>query len=114
MKCYDLFSINVSSANYVDNQILVGEIELLSNNEVYATLSVDSTASVRDALKKPTFNLKTDIFDSQLNKIPGFDFLYNYITTKNLKDVIIEFSLFNKKVGIFNEPIVIYELRTDY
>ena len=32
---YNLFSINVSSANYVDNQLLVGEIEFLSNGEVY-------------------------------------------------------------------------------
>lgn len=63
IKGYNLFTINVSSANYVDNQLLVGEIEFLSNEEVYAILSVDPTASVRDALSKPTFNLKTNIFD---------------------------------------------------
>lgn len=70
---YQLFTINVSSANYVENQILVGEIQILSNGEVYATLYVDPSASVRDALKYPTFNLKTDIFDKKLNKIPYFD-----------------------------------------
>ena len=32
----------------------------LSNGEVYAKLSVDPSASVRDALRNPTFNLNTD------------------------------------------------------
>lgn len=111
---YDLYSINVSSANYEDNQLLVGEIEFLSNGEVYATLSTDPTASVRDALKNPTFNLKTTIFDKKLNRIHNFDFVYQYIISNNLSDTIIEFSLFDKEVGINNEKIVVYELRTHY
>lgn len=111
---YDLFSINVSSANYEENQVLVGEIEILSNREVYATLSTDATASVRDANKNPTFNIRTDIFDKKLNNIPYFDYIYSYVISNGLKDVIIEFSLFDKCVGINNENIVIYELRTHY
>lgn len=111
---YNLFTINVSSANYVENQILVGEIEILSNGEVYATLSVDPTASVRDALKYPTFNLKTDIFDKKLNRIPHFDLIYQYIVTHNLQNVIVEFALFNTGVGIKKEKIIVYELRTHY
>lgn len=113
-KDYNLFTVNVSSANYVKNQILVGEIEFLSNGEVYAILSTDPTASVRDALKNPTFNLKTDIFDNNLNKIPYFDEVYNYIVEHKLYDVIVEFALFDKKIGINNETIVVYELRTHY
>lgn len=111
---YSLFTINISSANYVENQMLVGEIEILSNGEVYATLSIDPTASVRDALKHPTFNLKTDIFDKVLNKIPHFDLIYQYISTHNLQDVIVEFALFNTEVGIKKEHIIVYELRTHY
>ncbi len=111
---YNLFSINVSSANYVDSQLLVGEIEFLSNGEVYAILSTDPTASVRDALSNPTFNLKTTIFDRNLNNIPYFDFIYQYISYNGLTDVIVEFSLFDKEVGINNEKIIIYELRTHY
>lgn len=114
IKNYNLYSINVSSINYSGNQIIVGEILILSNNEVYATLSTDSTASVRDALANPTFNLKTDIYDKTLDKIPEFNYIYNYIIKNNLKDVIVEFSLFNKEVGLNNERIVIYELRTNY
>lgn len=111
---YNLFSINVSSANYIDNQLLVGEIEFLSNGEVYAILSTDPAASVRDALSNPTFNLKTDIFDRGLNVVPHFDFIYQYIISNGLNDVIVEFSLFDKKLGINNEKIVVYELRTHY
>jgi hypothetical protein len=111
---YSLFTINVSSANYVENQLLVGEIEILSNEEVYATLSVDPSASVRDALRNPTFNLSTDIFDKRLNKIPNFDLIYQYIINHNLQDVIVEFALFNTEVGIKKQNIVVYELRTHY
>ncbi len=111
---YNFFSINVSSANYVDNQLLVGEIEFLSNGEIYAILSTDPAASVRDALSNPTFNLKTDIFDRRLNMIPNFDFIYQYIISNGLNDVIVEFSLFDTEVGINNEKIVVYELRTHY
>ena len=110
----DLFTINVSSANYVENQLVVGKIQILSNGEVYATLSVDPTASVRDALRNSTFNLKTDIFDKKLNKIPHFDLIYEYIITHNLQNVIVEFALFDKKVGIRKERIIVYELRTHY
>ncbi len=74
IKDYDLFTINVSSVNYVENQILVGEIEIFSSEKVYLTLSTDPSASVRDAIRKPTFNFNTDIFDKRLNDIPYFDF----------------------------------------
>lgn len=111
---YSLFTINISSANYVENQLLVGEIEFLSNGEVYAILSIDPTASVRDALRNPTFNLKTDIFDKGLDKIPYFNFIYQYIMENKLQDVIVEFALFDKEVGIKKQRIIIYELRTHY
>lgn len=111
---YSLFLINVSSANYADSQLLVGEIEILSNGNIYATLSTDSTASVRDALKNPTFNLKTNIFNKKIDNIPYFDFIYQYIVNHNLQDTIVEFALFNKNIGICNDRIIIYELRTDY
>lgn len=113
-KNYKLFTINVSSINYAKNQLLVGEIEILSSNEVYATLSLNSKYSVRDALSNPDFNLKTDIYDKILNQIPEFNYLYEYILNNNLFDVIIEFSLFNKEVGLKKERVIIYELRTNY
>ena len=114
IKDYNLFSINVSSANYVDNQLLVGEIELLSNGDVYAILSLDPSASVRDAIRKPDFNLKTTIYDEKLSRIPHFDYIYKYISDNNLYDIIVEFALFDKEVGEKKENVIVYELRTNY
>lgn len=114
IKDYNLFTINVSSANYVDNQVLVGEIEFLSNGEVYAILSLDPTASVRDTVTNPDYNLKTNIFDKNLNGIPHFDIIYEYVINNNLQDVIVEFALFNKEVGVKRERVIVYELRTHY
>ena len=111
---YEIFSINVSSYNYIDNQVLVGEI-FISNTSVNAILSTNSSYSVRDAVKNPDFNFMTDIFnDKTLNKIPYFDKIYKYIIDNKLQDAIVEFAYFDKPVGINHENIIIYELRTDY
>lgn len=112
---YSEFSINVSSANYAKNQVLVGEIQILSNNDVYAMLSTKPGYSVRNAIKNPDFNIKTNIVDKNIiDNIPYFDYLYSYIISNNLQDVIIEFAMFNVNVGINNENIVIYELRAKH
>ena len=112
---YTSFYINVSSAKYTKNQLLTGEIEILSTNEVDATLSTDPTASARSAVQNPTINIKTNIFDDDtLKMIPHFDYIYEYIIVNDLKDIIVEFALFDEKVGINKENIVIYELRTHY
>ena len=80
-----------------------------------AILTTDSEASVRDAYRRPTIVVNTDIFDDKaLDKIPDFDFLYEYIFKHNLVDIIVEFALFNIPLGINNERIVIFELRTHY
>ena len=111
---YDLFSINVSSYNYIDNQLLVGEI-FISNTSVNAILSTNSRYSVRDAIRNPDFNFMTNIFDDKtLNQIPYFDEVYKYIVDNKLQNIIVEFAYFDKPVGINNESIVVYELRTEY
>lgn len=60
---------------------------------------------MRDALSKPSFNMKTDIFDKRLNEIPHFNIIYKYIADHNLYDVIVELALFNKEVGIKKEKL---------
>lgn len=111
---YDLFSINVSSYNYIDNQLLVGEI-FISNTNVNAILSKNSSYSVRDAIRNPDFNIMTNIFDDKtLNTIPYFDEVYKYIIENKLQDTIVEFAYFDKPIGINQENIIIYELRTHY
>lgn len=114
IKDYDLFTINVSSANYEENQLLVGEVEFFRNGDVYCCVSTNNQYSVRDACKNPDFNLKTNIFDKTLNDIPYFDDVYEYISRNELYDIIVEFALFDKNVGIYSENIIIYEIRTHY
>lgn len=111
---YEKFSINVSSINYCDNQILVGEIQVLSNNDIFIIATTDKYSSVRDAYKKPEYNLHTNIYDKRLDDIPGFDYIYNYVFENNLIDVIVEFALYNIPVGIYDKNIVLFEIRTDY
>lgn len=62
-KLESIKKINELCLNKFPDQLLVGEIEVLSNGDVYTTMSVDPSASVRDALKNPTFNLSTEIFE---------------------------------------------------
>ena len=95
IKDYDLFTINVSSINYVGNQLVNGEIEILSNGDVYAQFSCDPAAIGRPS-DPGTIILNTSIFDNHaLKKIPDFDYIYDYLIKHNLKDVIVEFALFD-------------------
>ncbi len=111
---YNLFSINVSSYNYIKNQLLVGEISI-SGTSVNAILSTNSAYSVRDAIRNPDFNFTTNIFDDKtLDQIPYFVEVYKYIVENKLQNTIVEFAYFDIPIGINQENIIIYELRTDY
>lgn len=114
MKKFNLFSINVSSYNYTSNLILIGDIKIGSNNEVWFIGSTNPNFTGKMAEKHPDFNYSTDIFDKRLNLIPSFDQIYKYIAEYNLIDVIVEFAIYNRPVGINNEPIIVFEIRTDF
>ena len=62
----------------------------------------------------PEFNLSTDIFDKSLNLVPNFDLIYAYIVEHNLIDVIVEFAIYKCPVGIYNEQIIVFEIRTEF
>lgn len=115
IKGYELYTINVSSINYAENQIMEADIEIKRNGVIYVTISKNPESNVRDNIGDIYMSLKTDIFDDKiLNKIPEFDYIYSYLYKYDLFDVIVEFSLFNKPLGINNERIIIWELRTHY
>ena len=111
---FNLFTINVSSYNYVSNFILIGDIRIGSNNEVWIIASTNPHFTEKKAEQYPDFNYSTDIFDKKLDKIPKFDLIYRYIVDHNLVDVIVEFAIYNKPVGINKEPIIIFEIRTEF
>lgn len=111
---FNLFTINVSSYNYMSNFILIGDIRIGSENEVWFIGSVNPNFTGKMAEQHPDFNYSTDIFDKRLNKIPGFDLIYGYIINHKLIDVIVEFAIYDKPVGVYNEQIIIFEIRTEF
>lgn len=111
---FSLFTINVSSYNYTSNFILIGDIIIKSNNEVWFIGSTNSNYTGKMAEKDPEFNLKTDIFDACLDSIPSFDLIYKYIVDHNLVDIIVEFAIYDVPLGIYNENIIVFEIRTDF
>lgn len=115
IKDYELYTINVSSINYAENQIMEADIEIKRNGDIYVTISKNPELNVRDNIKDAYISVKTDILDDKtLDKIPEFDYIYSYIYEHNLFDVLVEFSLFDKPLGINNERIIVWELRTHY
>lgn len=115
IKDYELYTINVSSYNYEKNQIMEADIEIKENGDIFITISKSIDSNVRDNIKDAYMSIKTDIMDKNiLRKIPEFNYIYNYIYEHNLLGVLVEFSLFDKPLGIYNERIIIWELRTHY
>lgn len=111
---FNLFTINVSSYNYVSDFVLIGDIRIGSNNEVWFIGSANRNFTGKMAEKSPDFNYATDIFDKKLNNIPCFDLIYSYIIEHKLIDVIVEFAIYDKPVGIYHEQIIIFEIRTEF
>lgn len=80
IKGYELFTINVSSINYAENQIMEADIEIKRNGDIYVTISKNHESNVRDNIEDVYMSLKTDIFDDKtLDKIPEFDYIYSYL-----------------------------------
>lgn len=114
IKNFNLFSINVSSYNYTNNLILIGDIMLSKNNEVSFIGTTNKEFTGKMAEQYPEFNYYTDIFDKRLNNIPKFDLIYEYIIKHNLIDVIVEFAIYDRNLGIYYEPVIIFEIRTEF
>ncbi len=114
IKNFNLFTINVSSYNYVSNFVLIGDIMIGKNNEVWFIGSTNSNFTGKMAEQYPDFNYSTDIFDKRLNRIPQFDLIYSYIVDHDLMDVIVEFAIYDKPVGIYKEQVIIFEIRTEF
>ncbi|MCI8347739.1 MAG: hypothetical protein HFJ12_07360 [Bacilli bacterium] len=114
IKKHNLFTINVSPYNYIDNFVLIGDIKIGKNNDVWFIGSTNLNFTGKMAEQNPDFNFSTDIFDKKLNKVPRFDLIYSYIVDHNLIDVIVEFAIYDKPVGIYDEPVVVFEIRTGF
>lgn len=114
IKKFNLFTINVSSYNYVSDFVLIGDIRIGKNSEVWFIGSTNPNFTGKMAEQYPDFNYSTDIFDKRLNNIPKFDLIYSYIIDHSLIDVIVEFAIYDKHLGIYNEKVIIFEIRTEF
>lgn len=108
------FTINVSSYCYKENQILCGEIKIYKDMKIEYIVSNNPSYSVRDVYNNPDYSGKSDIYDKKIKYINGLNEIIDYIFEYNLFDIIVEFTVFKCNLGINNENIVIWELRTNY
>lgn len=106
------FSLAVSCFAY-ENIVLLGEI-YLTKDSITIVGSNDKTAHHRNVYQKATINKNTTLDDDEIWEVPGVEDLIAYIIKHNLYDVIIEYVVYDKPVGINNDKVLIVELRSDY
>lgn len=113
----DEVTISVSYNEYKDDIVLVGDIIIhkdLYSQTVDITARDDVEATHRNIYDNPKYNLHTSIEDDKLWRIPGISKIMRYISDNELYNVIIEFSVYDCKIGIKKDNVVISELRTGY
>ena len=108
----DRFCVSVSFRT-IPGRILLGDI-YVKDNMVSLSASKDSSANHRNIYDNPQIMLNCELFDDRLWDVPGFEKLIDYINRFNLYDIVVEFAIFNSKVGTKRENVVIIELRSDY
>ena len=110
-------TICVSSNEFDEDIILLGDIKVkreFGNDIVDITARTDRDADHRNIYQNPEYNLHTNLEDDKLWKIPGFSKIISYITEHELYDVIVEFVVYDRPVGINKEKVAIYELRSSF
>ncbi len=113
----DEVTISVSYNEFKEDIVLVGDIIVhndFGSQTVDLTARSDIEATHRNIYEKPEFNIHTSIEDDKLWKIPGISKIMRYISDNELYNVIIEFSVYDCKLGINKDNVVISELRTGY
>lgn len=108
---YSKFSVYESLAEADEKLILQGDIQIDSKFNLLASLSDIKLISNRKAMHNPVYNLKLDLKQKREPYINGLTYVIDYIVEHGLLDCIVEFSLFDIKVGVNNENIIIWEMR---
>lgn len=94
--------------------LLQGDIEINTHTElVRATLNSVPGVSLREATNNPDI-LQTYTWDWTTGKDPnvrGLSEVIDYLFEHELLNMIVEFTLYSRPVGIKNEPLIIWECR---
>ena len=111
----DDITICVSYNEYKDDIVLVGDIIVHNDSQtVDLTARSDSEATQRNIYENPQYNMHTSIENDKLWNIPGISKIMRYISDHELYDVIVEFRVYDIKLGINKENVIISELRTGF
>lgn len=110
-------TIALSFRPYSDDVVLIGDVcvsRKARGDEVDITATTQGDGSHRGIYQNPEFNMHASLDEDRVWKIPGFSKLMRYISDHELYDVIVEFGVYDMKVGKNKENVLISELRTAY
>lgn len=110
-------TIAVSYRPYKEDIVLVGDIKVTrgaSGDTVDITARTDTEATQRNIYDDPEYNLHASLEEDRVWRIPGFEKIMQYITEHELYNIIIEFSVYDCKIGINRENVLISEIRTEF
>lgn len=113
----DEVTIDVSYRPFKEWIVLVGDIKVHKGYQadvVDLVARTDIEATQRNIYENPQYNLHATLENDKLWSIPGFSKIIRYIADHELYDVIVEFIVYDCKLGVNNENVVISELRTEY
>ncbi|MBQ8444165.1 MAG: hypothetical protein IJX25_02300 [Clostridia bacterium] len=113
----DEVTISVSMRGYQEDIVLLGDITVKRDGMsemVDITARDDEEANHRNIYENPKYNLHASLESDKLWAIPGFSKLMRYISDHELYNVIIEFVVYDCKVGTCKDNVVIIEIRTGY
>lgn len=110
-------TVDVSYNEYKEDIVLVGDVKVTRDGFREAIDLIardDEEGTNRNVYDNPKYNIHTSLDDDKVWRIPGFSKLMAYISEHELYNMIIEFIVYDCKVGINKENVVIVEIRTDY
>jgi len=109
----DVRELIFSEWMFMDHFIIGGDVIMRQNNEIELTYTFDRAASIRETLASKEAKTATDFKAEAIL----WDYLDrdSYIRIINLmnvwRDHVIEFALFDYPSGMFNRPLIIFEIR---
>lgn len=106
------FSLAVSCFAY-SNIVLLGEVCLTKNG---VTIVAGNAKDIhhRKVYEKAIINTTTTLDDNSFWEVDGVEDILGYVVKHNLYDVIVEFVVYDRPVGVNNEKVLIVELRSEY
>ena len=109
-------TIDVSYNEYKEDIVLVGDIKVTRGLVDIVDLSArsDSEATQRNIYENPEYNMHCTLEDEKLWRIPGISKIMSYIADHELYNIIVEFVVYDCKLGINKENVIINELRSSY